>query len=699
MVAVNDERLSCSSEQPTRRVEPRCAEAETGCLKVEVDDAADEGVMVTEGADEAMEQGAEAVAQTAEGLRLHLNPQNRTGYRGVVRNTWATNQTAKPFAAQVNRGGRSVFLGTYATACEAAVAYARYMRSMAVEQEVEMEEAEANGGQAEAAAGVVEEGAEAMEGAEAAEAEVVEEAAGLRLHLNSRNQTGYAGVHYNHTVTAKGRQYPRAKPYYARVWCDGRSTSLGYFATAIEAAVAYARYVGSAAEEEEAEKEEAETAEAVDEAKAAEDAEGLRLHLSARNQTGFRGVFRVDSATDEGVKLFRARVQRGGRDTHLGCYATARQAAVAYARYVSSVAVEEEADGEEAEREAEEEAVREAEEEEAETEELAAESDGLRLHLSTKAQTGYQGVYLQPGATDQTVNRFRVQVKRGGRSIRLGAYATAREAAVAYARYVSSVMVEEELEGEEAEEEMETEMLEAVEAANKADKADKADKAEKTEAADKAEAAEAAEAELVEEAEGLRLHLSSRNLTGYRGVCRLRVHAYRPEVYHNGRRIYLGYYATALEAAVAYARHVFCAAQAEATVADSVAETSAAAPAPADAYDASARMVGHVADDCWEVGALLERRFGPHRHGKGKGWHYLVRWEGWSAAHDTWELEDRIDPSLVVACVCIAAQLATCDCARTHGRPSLPQRFLPHSSLASVFVPRLPLSNIPPPLP
>eukprot|EP00312_Isochrysidales_sp_CCMP1244_P030382 CAMPEP_0202802596 /NCGR_PEP_ID=MMETSP1388-20130828/102718_1 /ASSEMBLY_ACC=CAM_ASM_000864 /TAXON_ID=37098 /ORGANISM="Isochrysis sp, Strain CCMP1244" /LENGTH=418 /DNA_ID=CAMNT_0049472587 /DNA_START=23 /DNA_END=1276 /DNA_ORIENTATION=- len=57
---------------------------------------------------------------------------------------------------------------------------------------------------------------------------------------------------------------------------------------------------------------------------------------------------------------------------------------------------------------------------------VATEAEGLRLHLSRRASTGYKGVCLQKG-------RFRASCTRDGRSLFLGYFDSAVEAAVAYA--------------------------------------------------------------------------------------------------------------------------------------------------------------------------------------------------------------------------------------------------------------------------
>ena len=55
----------------------------------------------------------------AEGLELRV-AENRTGYYGVH-----LNKSCKPYAAQVSRGGKKVYLGIFATAEEAALCVAR----------------------------------------------------------------------------------------------------------------------------------------------------------------------------------------------------------------------------------------------------------------------------------------------------------------------------------------------------------------------------------------------------------------------------------------------------------------------------------------------------------------------------------------------------------------------------------------------
>ena len=96
--------------------------------------------------------------------------------------------------------GQKVYLGSFETAVEAAVCYARHALSQQAE-----------------------------------EAEVVEEAEGLRLHLSSNNSTGYKGV--------RNALNGGNKPYAAQICVQGKGqVYLGSFKTAVEAAVCYARH-------------------------------------------------------------------------------------------------------------------------------------------------------------------------------------------------------------------------------------------------------------------------------------------------------------------------------------------------------------------------------------------------------------------------------------------------------------------------
>ena len=123
-----------------------------------------------------------------------------------------------------------------------------------------------------------------------------------------------------------------------------------------------------------------------------EEVNGLRLHRSHRSPTGYAGVRRQESKRGGG---FRADISYRGRRIHLGVFATARAAAVEYARYyvaAQELAAEEEEDEPEAEAGGEgedddEEDDNEGGDEEEENEAVVQQARGFRLHLSPRSST------------------------------------------------------------------------------------------------------------------------------------------------------------------------------------------------------------------------------------------------------------------------------------------------------------------------
>ena len=143
---------------------------------------------------------------------------------------------------------------------------------------------------------------------------IVAEAEGLQLHLSSSSSSGYKGV----VKRVSGRFEAQRK-------VGGRAVSLGTFDSAVEAAVAYARAVAAAAPV--LMDSDNEAAAALLRVGVVAEAEGLRLHLSSNNSTGYRGVCKVKGR-------FVAADQKGGKKVSFGCFGTAVEAAVAYARAV-----------------------------------------------------------------------------------------------------------------------------------------------------------------------------------------------------------------------------------------------------------------------------------------------------------------------------------------------------------------------------
>ena len=256
---------------------------------------------------------AEARQQAeAEGLTLTLTKvqsataKSATGFYGVRRKSPGR---PRPYAAEVWRGGKTVSLGSFATAEEAALCVARSPEGQAAARRP----------------------AAATTPLTSAEARQQAEAEGLTLTLTkvqsatAKSATGFYGVR---------RKSPgRPRPYAAGVWRGGKTVSLGSFATAEEAALCVARSPeGQAAARRPAA---ATTPLTSAEARQQAEAEGLTLTLTkvqsatAKSATGFYGVRRKPPGRP---RPYAAAVRRGGKIVSLGSFATAEEAALCVAR-------------------------------------------------------------------------------------------------------------------------------------------------------------------------------------------------------------------------------------------------------------------------------------------------------------------------------------------------------------------------------
>ena len=315
--------------------------------------------------------------EEAEGLTL-LKADTATGYWCVGYNP----VPSKPYQARVRRGGSTVSLGYFATPKEAALCVARTPEGQKA---------------AERAAAVL----------TSEEARQQAQAEGLTL-LKADNTTGYFGVYLN------SLGYP--KPYDAKVRRGGKSKSLGCFATTEEAALRIARTPeGRAAAREAAAPPDAAPLTS-EEARQQAEADGLTL-LVADNTTGYYGVH-VDQRARP--KPYEAQVWRGGKHVHLGCFATAEEAALCIARSPEGRAAAVAAAA----------APPPAAPLRSEEARQQAEAEGLTL-LKADNTTGYFGVHLSNPAKPKP---YRAQVRRGGKDVCLGCFATAEEAALCVAR-------------------------------------------------------------------------------------------------------------------------------------------------------------------------------------------------------------------------------------------------------------------------
>ena len=203
----------------------------------------------------------------------------------------------------------------------------------------------------------------------------------------------------------------KARPYAASVWRDGKSVHLGWFATAEEAALHVARTpeAQAAAQAAAALPPPMTAAEAVAQA----EAEGLTLARSD-NQSGFRHVCVHPQEQGEAVQ---ASVWRDGKSVHLGCFATAEEAALHVARTPEGKAAAQAAAALPPPMTAAEAVAQ-------------AEAEGLTLARSDN-QAGFRNVSVQ---SERQARPYAAGLKREGKHIHLGCFATAEEAALHVAR-------------------------------------------------------------------------------------------------------------------------------------------------------------------------------------------------------------------------------------------------------------------------
>ena len=488
--------------------------------------------------EEAKEAEEEAVTE-AKGLKLHLSTKGTTGYYGVCKKD-GNSHPIKPFQASFKREGRLIFLGYHATAVEAAVAVAQYLSKGAKGEDASEQESEGEeeGGVEEESEVVVVEVEDESEEEEAGA--VVKEAQGLKLHLSNRGTTGYYGV-------TRSSAASQAKPFQAGLWRGGH---LGVYATAVEAAVAVAQYLSAGTTEKEegegsgekteekggeelGEEEEEEVVVVEKAGVAVKEAKGLKLHLSSQSRSGYLGVYMPHHQAGSS-KPFHAAINRGDQSVSLGNHATAVEAAVAVARYLRDSARDEDGSDEESEvEEVEVEPEQDAKVAVVEEDKVGAvvkEAEGLKLHLSDRGKTGYLGVCKQ-NDDRRSAKPYQARLYYSDQNVSLGYHATAVEAAVAVARYLRDSARDEEDSDEDGSDEK---------------------------GGEKEEKAEAAEE--VEEAGGIKLHLSNRGTTGYLGVSRnpgaCPAKPFQALLKREGRNVFLGYHTMAVEAAVAVARYL-----------------------------------------------------------------------------------------------------------------------------------------------
>ena len=140
--------------------------------------------------------------------RLHFSARSGTGYRGVSRNLQQSNQYD---VKATDDKGNDVYLGSYATALEGAIAYAEYKADPKGFLDARQREA-----------------AEKLKG-------VARSANGLTLHRSAKSRSGYKGVIFRPLASRNQWQVQICTSSSSRV-------SLGCFRTAKLGAIAYAEW-------------------------------------------------------------------------------------------------------------------------------------------------------------------------------------------------------------------------------------------------------------------------------------------------------------------------------------------------------------------------------------------------------------------------------------------------------------------------
>ena len=157
----------------------------------------------------------------AEGLTLVMRDNNATGYMGVKIQPLNSYTGKRPYQAVLRENGKSKCLGTFKSAHAAALALARAL------------------GPAKSAAAADPHAAKQARPPMAAdEARKLAAAEGLTLSTSSESNSGYTGVWRDPIYDSMFEARIVSK-------CDGKEKLIGYFRSAHEAALAYARAAAS----------------------------------------------------------------------------------------------------------------------------------------------------------------------------------------------------------------------------------------------------------------------------------------------------------------------------------------------------------------------------------------------------------------------------------------------------------------------
>ena len=519
--------------------------------------------------------------------RASESPDDQSGFVGVTAG-------GSRFGANFRREGKQGCHhgSSTATALEAEF----YCKRAEAEETVETQ---FTGPDASAAAAAAAATPAAPQGMSEAEVWTAVKAEGLTLVPSSTSQSGFKGV------SVSGSRFS------AYLHHKGKPHNLGRFNTALEAALAVARFLGSdtsAAVAAEAVAAPAATPQGMSEAEvwAAAKTEGLTLEPSSDNQSGFKGVAVSGNR-------YKASLRLNGKPKNLGCFNTALEAALHVARFfgpgrsaatvaaaasATAVAATPQSTSEEEIRE-------------------AVKAEGLTLVPSSASKSGWKGVRAE-------ARHFSAKLWRNGKQQCLGQFVTALEAALHVARFL----------GPDA-------SAAAAAAATAAAAAAVATGAPP-------QGMSEAEVWAAVKAEGLTLVPSSAHKTGFKGVS-VSESGFIASAYFQRRTQYFGCFATALEAALNIARFLgpggSAAAVASAPAAKPPARQLSVASKQRNLTQGGVVLVDAAGAPWYEVESLLATR----QPARAVEREFLVRWRGHSPEEDSWEPESNIDDRLVQA--------------------------------------------------
>jgi hypothetical protein len=249
-----------------------------------------------------------------------------TGYYGVHITSDKTALRKFVPAVHLPNGGPCVHLGRCATKFEAALVVARHLG-----KEGSRRMADAMEKRAQRAQSFEHHAPMSVEEARRLAAEE-----GLLLVEADGNASGFRGV------TKYGKESYSYSKYPSSSGQSSVKTSLGGFRSAAEAALAYARQLSpdEVAEAVRRQEERARPPMTLEEAQRTAAAEGLgELHMHATDPSRFKGVRQTHSGKGSATRPFEAHIRNHRKrrtSIYLGCFASAPEAALAYARAAAS---------------------------------------------------------------------------------------------------------------------------------------------------------------------------------------------------------------------------------------------------------------------------------------------------------------------------------------------------------------------------